>query len=165
MTPNDLFEEEKFTVRRFSARSALRFAELVERLESRVHILDPNRGPEGPQDVNLLAARITQLAEPSGFVIVAKIEHRLLEKMGRPGHSVQYAIGNPLVAAEITTRAIEGALYAPFRLAIIAADGENGSRIEFDDPADLMGSLGNAEVAAIGETLSAKLKALIRSLI
>lgn len=160
-----VFEETRFTLRRVRAKSALDYDAVLARLEDTVRTLDPNRDPEGATDASAIRARIEALAEPSGFVIIAKIDHGLLRHLGRLGRSVQYAIGNPLVAADITSRALAGALYAPFRIAIFAADGEEGTTIEFDDPADLMGSLGDEAVADIGRKLSERVRLLIQRLV
>ena len=137
----------------------------MARLEDTVRTLDPNRDPEGATGAPTIRARIEALAEPTGFVLIAKIHHSLLRHLGRPGKSVQYAIGNPLVAAEITSRTLAGALYAPFRIAIFAGDGEEGTTIEFDDPADLMGSLGDDAVADIGRKLSDRVRLLIQRIV
>jgi len=160
-----LFEETSFTLRRLQARSTLGYDMVVERLEAAVQTLDPNRDPDGATDATAIRTRIEALAEPTGFVLIAKIDHSLLRHLGRPGRSVQYAIGNPLVAADITTRVLAGALYAPFRIAIFAAEGEDGTTIEFDDPADLMGSLGDDEVAKIGRKLSGRIQSLVERLL
>ena len=89
-----LFEETSFTLRRLQARSTLGYDMVVERLEAAVQTLDPNRDPDGATDATAIRTRIEALAEPTGFVLIAKIDHSLLRHLGRPGRSVQYAIGN-----------------------------------------------------------------------
>lgn len=162
-----IFSERIFTVRRVSVHSSSPYEEVVEKLEAAVHFLDPNN-KERPVEASTgkdLRSAIEQLAQPSGFVLLAKIDHSLLERLGREGRSVQYAIGNPLVAAELTSHDAAIGLYAPFRLAVLEDRALSGAVMLFDDPADLMGSFGNEHAAAIGEELSLKIRELIESLI
>ncbi|WP_343617093.1 DUF302 domain-containing protein [Novosphingobium sp.] len=159
---NSVFAEDAFTLKRVTAKTGREFAEVVERFERIVHRLDPNQKAEDAQlSADGLRKRLSGLAAPSGFVLLGKIEHGLLERLGRPGRSVQYAIGNPLVAADITAYDLGVGLYAPFRLGIFEDLSDGGTTIMFDDPADLMGSFAIEHVAEVGRMLSAKVRDLI----
>ncbi|MBB4097970.1 DUF302 domain-containing protein [Sphingomonas kyeonggiensis] len=168
--PNDALrssDETSFLLRRLRFRYSSPFAEIVSRLESAVRRFDPDQKPassDGPDSIADIRANIQAQATPSGFVLLAKIDHQLLEHLGRKGKSIQYAIGNPLVAAELTIATSGAALYAPFRLAVIKEAFGDATTILCDDPADLMGSFGNAEAAKIGLELSSKLRKLLETL-
>jgi uncharacterized protein (DUF302 family) len=159
-------DETSFLLRRLRYRYSLPFAEIVSRLEKAVRRFDPDQKPaSGDRDpIAGIRASIQAQATPSGFVLLAKIDHQLLEHLGRKGKSIQYAIGNPLVAAELTSATSGAALYAPFRLAVIEDAIGDTTTILCDDPADLMGSFGNAEAAKIGLELSSKVRKLLETL-
>jgi uncharacterized protein (DUF302 family) len=62
---------------------------------------------------------IEQRLGPSGFSIFGKVEQgQLLSLAGKPGKTVQYAIGNPLFAIHMIEHALEVGLYAPLRLVV-----------------------------------------------
>lgn len=161
MPDDSRFEKNAFTLHRVAIRSPRPFAEVVERLEARAGHLDPDARPDRDDpDIETLRRRLADTAEPNGFVLLGKIDHQLLERLGRHGRSIQYAIGNPLVAADITSAHIGVGLYAPFRLGVFEDRASGGSTIMFDDPADLMGSFGDEHVAEVGRELSRKVHAL-----
>ena len=61
-------------------------------------------------------AMIKSMAGPSGFILFQKSNHGLyLGIKGQPRKAMQYLIGNPLFAVEMTEHAIGAALYAPLR--------------------------------------------------
>lgn len=162
MPDDSRFESTAFTLHRVSVRSPRPFPEVVERLEARAGRLDPNARPDKDDpDVETLRKRLAQTAEPNGFILLGKIDHQLLERLGRLGRSIQYAIGNPLIAADITSKEMGVGLYAPFRLGVFEDLATGGSTIIFDDPADLMGSFADDHVTQVGQELSRKVRALV----
>jgi len=166
MTQSDTtgFDVRSFTLRRLSARSSRAYAEIVARIEAAATFLNPNEeAPEPLGAEDELTRRLEELAQPNGFILLGRVDHGLLNRLGREGASIQYAIGNPLVAARILARVPAGALYAPFRLAVYEDLEKGDVVIEFDDPADLMGSLGDAEVTEIGNRLSDKIRSFVAS--
>ena len=59
-------------------------------------------------------ARLESMVGPSGFMLFRTSNHgALLKIVGRPVKAMQYLVGNPLFAIEMTRHAIGAALYAP----------------------------------------------------
>ena len=57
------------------------------------------------------------MAGSSGFMLFSTNDHgSLLRMVGQSRRAVQYVIGNPLFAVEMTRHAIGAALYAPLRV-------------------------------------------------
>ena len=73
---------------------------------------------------------------------------------------MQYLLGNPLIAVEMTRHAIGAALYAPLRALIYEAEG-GATCVEYDLPSSLFGQVGDEHVDRVAESLDGKLEALI----
>ena len=86
-------------------------------------------------DPEAARARIEEMVGPSGFMLFGTSDHgSLLRIVGRPRKAVQYVVGNPLFAVEMTRHSIGVALYAPLRV-LISNNGEDGKTcIEYDLP-------------------------------
>ena len=83
-------------------------------------VYDQLRKGDDPEAVR---ARIEGMAGPSGFMLFRTSDHgALLRLVGQQRKAVQYLVGNPLFAVEMTRHAIEAALYAPLRV-LIYEDG------------------------------------------
>ena len=75
---------------------------------------------------------------------------------------MQYLLGNPLFAVEMTRYAIGAALYAPLR--VLICDAQQGKTcVEYDLPSSLFGQFGDENVDRMAESLDRKLEALIAS--
>jgi uncharacterized protein (DUF302 family) len=84
----------------------------------------------------------------------------LLRLAGQKRKAIQYVVGNPLFALQMTQHDIQASLYAPLRVLIYEnADGK--TRIEYDKPSSLFGQFGNAEIDAVAAMLDKKLEALV----
>ena len=69
-------------------------------------------------DPQAARVQIAVMAGPSGFMLFSTSDHgTLLRIVGQERKAVQYVIGNPLFAVEMTRHAIDAALYAPLRSA------------------------------------------------
>src|SRR5262245_41394577 len=109
-----------------------------------------------------LRARIEGLIGSSGFVLFLKVQHdHLFSHLGRTHASVQYAIGNPLIAKEVSDKAPAICLYTPFRLALYESPETKETIVIYDSPASLLGSFGVPEAAEIRATLESKLQDLL----
>ena len=96
---------------------------------------------------------------PSGFMLFGTSDHgSLLRIVGRPRKAVQYVVGNPLFAVEMTRHSIGAALYAPLRVLIYEEDGK--TCIEYDRPSSLFGQFGDGQVDAMASSLDQKLAEL-----
>jgi uncharacterized protein (DUF302 family) len=102
-------------------------------------------------------ARIEAMAGPSGFMLFGTIDHgALLRIAGHPRKAVQYVVGNPLYAIEMTRHALGAALYAPLRV-LIYEDDNGKTHIEYDRPSSLFGQFGDTWVDETAASLDRKL--------
>jgi uncharacterized protein (DUF302 family) len=83
----------------------------------------------------------------------------LLGLVGRQQKAVQYVVGNPLFAVEMTRHAIGASLYAPLRVLIYEAD-DGKTCIEYDKPSSLFGQFGDERVGRMAAALDQKLEGL-----
>jgi len=112
-------------------------------------------------DPQAVKARLESMAGPSGFMLFRTSDHgAILRIVGKPRKAMQYLLGNPLIAIEMTRHAIGAALYAPLRVLIYEAEGGETS-VEYDLPSSLFGQFGDEHVDRVAESLDRKLEALI----
>jgi uncharacterized protein (DUF302 family) len=112
-------------------------------------------------DVKAIRAKIEALAGPSGFILFGTQEHGLLLRIvGQKRKAVQYVVGNPLIAIQMTQHDIRASLYAPLRV-LIYEDNGGKTCLEYDKPSSLFGQFGNEEVAPTAATLDRKLEDLV----
>jgi uncharacterized protein (DUF302 family) len=111
-------------------------------------------------DAEVIRARIEAMAGPSDFMLFAAQDHgRLLRLAGQKRKAVQYVVGNPLFALQMTRHDIRAGLYAPLRVLIY--ETEDGTTcLEYDSPSSLFGQFGNESVSATAAMLDTKLEAL-----
>jgi uncharacterized protein (DUF302 family) len=83
----------------------------------------------------------------------------LLRLAGQKRKAIQYIVGNPLVALQMTQHNIRASLYAPLRV-LLYENAEGKTCIEYDKPS-LFGQFGNAEIDAVAAMLDRKLEALV----
>jgi uncharacterized protein (DUF302 family) len=108
-------------------------------------------------DAKAVRAKLEALAGPSGFMLFGTQDHgRLLRLVGQKRNAIQYVIGNPLFAVEMTRHAVGASLYAPLRVLIYEAD-DGKTRIEYDRPSSLFGQFGDERVARMAAALDQKL--------
>jgi uncharacterized protein (DUF302 family) len=154
--------ESRFTVEHVRFTSDKPFGEVTAAFEARLGKFDPEvyqRLREGgvPAEVR---ARIDAMAGPSGFMLFATQDHgNLLRLLGQQRKAVQYVVGNPLFAVEMTRHAIGASLYAPLRVLIYEAN-DGKTCIEFDRPSSLFGQFGGERVDRMAAALDRKLEDL-----
>ncbi len=106
-------------------------------------------------------AKIEGMAGPSGFMLFGTQDHgSLLRLAGQERKAVQYVIGNPLFALQMTQHDIRASLYAPLRV-LIYEDGQGQTCVEYDRPSSLFGQFGNDRIAPTTAMLDRKLEALV----
>jgi uncharacterized protein (DUF302 family) len=112
-------------------------------------------------DPQAARARLEAMAGPSGFMLFRTSDHgAVLRLIGQPRKAMQYLLGNPLIAVEMTRHAIGAALYAPLRV-LLYEDGGGKTCVEYDLPSSLFGQFGSEDVDRVAESLDRKLEALI----
>ena len=122
---------------------------------------DVDKELEEGGDPEAIMARLQSMIGPSGFMLFPTINHgALLGIIGKPRKAVQYVVGNPLFAIEMTRHAIGAGLYAPLRVLIY--ESEDGKTcVEHDLPSSLFGQFGDQRVDQMAALLDRKLEDLV----
>ena len=91
----------------------------------------------------------------------ARTDHgALLRLAGQKRKAIQYVVGNPLFALQMTQHDIRASLYAPLRVLIY--ENEQGKTcVEYDRPSSLFGQFGNDRISPTAAMLDKKLEALV----
>src|SRR5262249_30325924 len=106
-------------------------------------------------------AKIEAMAGPSGFMLFGTNDHgSLLRLAGQKRKAVQYVVGNPLFALQMTRHDVRASLYAPLRV-LIYENEEGKTCLEYDRPSSLFGQFGNAKVPEVATMLDGKLEKLV----
>jgi uncharacterized protein (DUF302 family) len=112
-------------------------------------------------DTKEARARIEAMAGPSGFMLFGTNDHgALLRLTGQKRKAIQYVLGNPLVALQMTQHDIRAGLYAPLRV-LIYEDERGKTCLEYDRPSSLFGQFGDDRISPTAALLDRKLEALV----
>jgi uncharacterized protein (DUF302 family) len=84
----------------------------------------------------------------------------LLAMAGKPVRAVQYVVGNPLFAVQMTRHNVAAGLYAPLRL-FVYENGAGKTVLEYDKPSSLFGQFHNDRIDAVAAMLERKLEELV----
>src|SRR5262245_26360154 len=139
------------------------FGEVAAALEARMGRFDPavydQLGRGGAPEA--VRARLEGMVGPSGFMLFRTSDHgALLRLVGQKKKAVQYLVGNPLFAVQMTQHDVRAGLYAPLR--VLLYENEDGKTcVEYDRPSSLFGQFGNAEVTHVATMLDRKLEQLV----
>ena len=114
---------------------------------------------ENPDKVR---AKLEGIVGPSGFMLFRTSDHGALLRLvsQEKKKAIQYLVGNPLFAVQMTQHDIRAGLYAPLRVLIYESD-QGKTCIEYDRPSSLFGQFGNAKVTAVATMLDEKLEKLV----
>ena len=122
---------------------------------------DVRRAATEGGDIEAARAKIEAMVGPSGFMLFGTQDHgSLLRLAGQKQKAVQYVVGNPLFALQMTQHDIRASLYAPLRV-LIYEDGQGKTCVEYDRPSSLFGQFGNDRIAPTAAMLDRKLEALV----
>ncbi len=139
------------------------FDEVTAAFERQLGTFDPEvrRAATESGDTEAAKAKIEAMVGPSGFMLFGTQDHgALLRLAGQKRKAIQYVVGNPLFALQMTQHDIRTSLYAPLRVLIY--ENEDGKTcVEYDRPSSLFGQFGNAEITAVAIMLDGKLEALV----
>ena len=112
-------------------------------------------------DAEAARTRIEAMAGPSGFMLFGTQNHGALLRIARQQRkAVQYVVGNPLFALQMTQHDIRASLYAPLRV-LIYENEEGKTCVEYDRPSSLFGQFGNDRISPTAAMLDRKLEALV----
>jgi uncharacterized protein (DUF302 family) len=113
------------------------------------------------EDVEKARAKLEAMVGPSGFMLFRTSDHgSLLRLVGQKRKAIQYLLGNPLFAIQMTQHDIRASLYAPLRV-LIYEDEIGKTCVEYDRPSSLFGQFGNAKVTEVATMLDRKLEQLV----
>jgi len=113
------------------------------------------------EDVERARAKLEAMVGPSGFMLFRTSDHgSLLRLVGQKKKAMQYLVGNPLFAIQMTQHDIRASLYAPLR--VLLYENKHGKTcVEYDKPSSLFGQFGNAKVTDVASMLDRKLEQLV----
>jgi uncharacterized protein (DUF302 family) len=113
------------------------------------------------EDVEKARAKLEAMVGPSGFMRFRTSDHgSLLRLVGQRKKAIQYLIGNPLFAIQMTQHDIRASQYAPLR--VLLYENEHGKTcVEYDKPSSLFGQFGNAKVTDVATMLDRKLEQFV----
>ena len=139
------------------------FEDVTKAFEQQLGRFDPEvrKAATESSDTAAAKAKIEAMVGPSGFMLFGTQDHgALLRLAGQKRKAIQYVVGNPLFALQMTQHDIRASLYAPLRVLIY--ENEDGKTcVEYDRPSSLFGQFGNAEITAVAVMLDGKLEALV----
>ena len=139
------------------------FKEVVKAFEQQLGTFDPDvrKAATESGDTEAAKAKIEAMVGPSGFMLFGTQDHgALLRLANQKRKAIQYVVGNPLFALQMTQHDIRASLYAPLRLLIYEND-EGKTCVEYDKPSSLFGQFGNERISPTAAMLDRKLEALV----
>ena len=139
------------------------FEQVVKAFEQQLGQFDPevSKSLSAGADAEKVRAKIEALAGPSGFMRFMTSDHgALLRLAGQKKKAIQYLVGNPLFAMQMTQHDLRASLYAPLR--VLVYENEHGKTcVEYDKPSSLFGQFGNAKITDVATMLDRKLEQLV----
>jgi uncharacterized protein (DUF302 family) len=139
------------------------FEEVTKAFEAQLGKFDGDirRAAAASDDTEEAKAKIAAMAGPSGFMLFGTSDHgALLRLAGQKRKAIQYVVGNPVFALQMTQHDIRSSLYAPLRVLIY--ENEDGKTcIEYDKPSSLFGQFGDSRITPTATMLDRKLEALV----
>ena len=173
-----MWSDKSFSLTRREARTTKPFEQVVAAIEAQAPVVVPeaNHVLLGNDTIDAIAAgrlgsdalrrQVESRLGRSGFMLLMKVEHDLLMgDLGRKHRSVQYAIGNPLIAKDVSDAAAKVCLYTPLRLAVLQDESDGSTWVLSDDPENLMGSFDSAAAQKIGNSLNQRIAKLLEAAI
>ena len=127
------------------------FEEVTKAFEHQLGQFDADvrqRAIAGSGDTEEAKAKIAAMAGPSGFMLFGTSDHgALLRLAGQKRKAIQYVVGNPVFALQMTQHDIRASLYAPLRV-LIYENEEKMTCVEYDRPSSLFGQFGDSRIAS-----------------
>lgn len=152
------------TMNRIDISTGVEFDQFIAAFEKAAPVVDRSVVTEiaergGSWDDVLAAA---QTNAPNGLMVYGKIDGMpFFALAGHTTKAVEYLLGNHTIAETMFRHDPKALLYAPLRL-LIHADADGNAVFTMDQPSAAFGSLGIAEVTAVGESLDRKVVNLLR---
>ena len=155
--------DSRFTVDHVHVATNKTFEEVAKAFEAELGKFDGDvrKAATASEDIEEAKAKIAAMAGSSGFMLFGTQDHgALLRLAGQKRKAIQYVVGNPLFALQMTQHDIRASLYAPLRVLIY--ENEQGKTcLEYDKPSSLFGQFGNDKITPTAVMLDRKLEALV----
>jgi uncharacterized protein (DUF302 family) len=152
-----------FTTNHVRVQTEKKFGEVTSNIEGQVGKFDPTvlqTLGAGVDHANA-RARFEEMAGSSGFMLFGTTDHgTLLTLAGQQRKGVQYILGNPLIAIEMTRHNLAAGLYAPLRV-LVYEDDRGSTCLEYDKPSSLFGQFNHDRITSVASELDRKLEDLI----
>ena len=143
------------------------FEEVAQAFERQLGRFDPDVAKPliAGGDIEEARAKIEAMAGPSGFLLFGTTDHgALLRIVGQKRKAVQYVVGNPLFALQMTQHDLRAGLYAPLRV-LLYEDDRGRTCLEYDKPSSLFGQFQNDRISPTAAMLDKKLEDLVTTAI
>jgi uncharacterized protein (DUF302 family) len=153
----------RFTVDHVSVATDKPFEEVTKAIERQLGRFDPEvyKSLAAGADPEEAKAKIGAMVGPSGFMLFTTNGHgALLRIVGQKRKAIQYVLGNPLIALQMTQHDIRASLYAPLRL-LVYENEEGKTCLEYDKPSSLFGQFGNEQITPTAVMLDQKMQAMV----
>ncbi len=139
------------------------FEEVTQAFEAQLGKFDGDvrKAATASEDTEEAKAKIAAMAGPSGFMLFGTSDHgALLRLAGQKRKAIQYVVGNPVFALQMTQHDIRASLYAPLRVLIY--ESEDGKTcVEYDKPSSLFGQFDDSRITPTATMLDRKLETLV----
>ena len=155
--------DSRFTVDHVRLATDKPFEEAARAFERQLGRFDPDvfKSLAAGGDAEGARAKIEAMAGPSGFMLFGTQDHgALLRLAGQKRKAVQYVVGNPLFALQMTQHDLRAGLYAPLRV-LLYEDERGRTCLEYDKPSSLFGQFNDDRIASVAGMLDRKLEALV----
>ena len=136
------------------------FAEVRRRLEDTLPKLDASIAEALRSGDQSRATEYDQNG-PKLSIFEQRDHGSLLEAFGGRRNALQYEIGNPVTASQMTCHQLAAALYAPLRV-VLFEDEQGKGVFEYDKPSSFFGQYGDERVTEVGRYLDVALEAALR---
>ena len=159
--------ESRFMVDHVRLETDKPFEEVAQAFERQLRRFDPDVAKPliAGGDIEEARAKIEAMAGPSGFLLFGTTDHgALLRIVGQKRKAVQYVVGNPLFALQMTQHDIRAGLYAPLRV-LLYEDDRGRTCLEYDKPSSLFGQFQNDRISPTAALLDKKLEDLVTTAI
>ena len=160
-------QDSRFLVDHVRLESDKPFEGVARAFERRLGRFDPDVAKPliAGGDIEGARAKIEAMAGPSGFLLFGTTDHgALLRLAGQKRKAIQYVVGNPLFALQMTQHDLRAGLYAPLRV-LLYEDERGKTCLEYDRPSSLFGQFNDDRIGPTAAMLDKKLEDLVTTAI
>jgi len=147
---------QQFTANLLTFSSAKKFEQVIADFEKQLGNLDQEKATASSD----MEKTVSAMEGATGLMIVAVLamDQLLPSLKSSTTRAIQYLVGNPLIASEMTQHHTLASLYAPPRVLIYTEEGK--TLISYEQPSSLFGRLESAAVLETAKSLDHKFEML-----